>query len=175
VAAYGFTALLPVAGSRIVTAGFALLLAESLPKTLVLPQNPYRLPPGSWAHAGGEFSESVRASERNLLATFLSLPPAGRIITDNASYPRVFATVGVEVVPLWSPEIAWLFDGGLPADELARRWRQSGLRYLVLGKSASGTAFVMKHAQWHAPYFTVRTVGEVGNDEILEAVATPPE
>jgi hypothetical protein len=81
----------------------------------------------------------------------------------------------VEVMPLWSPEVAWLFDPKLPAEEIARRWQHSGLRYLVLGKSSSGMDFVSTRAQWRAPYFIVRTVAESGNNVILEVVATPPE
>lgn len=170
-AAYGSVAYLPAIGLRAVAVLLALVLAESLPKTLVLPQNPYRLTLDAWAHAGRAFTDSVRASERAMLTAFQSLPPSRRIITDNASYARVFATIGVEVLPIWSPDIAWLFDEKLPADELAHRWRQSGLRYLVLGKSPSGIDFVLKRAQWRAPYFTVRMAAESGNDVILEVVA----
>jgi hypothetical protein len=62
----------------------------------------------------------------------------------------------------------------MPAEKIARQWQESGLRYLVLGKSASGLDYVRTHAQWKAPYFSVRTVAESGNDQILEVVARPP-
>lgn len=174
IAAYGSTIWVAPVVAHVVTIGLALILVESLPKTLVLPQNPYRVPAADWPQAGRQFTDAVRANEQALLETFKKLPPAQRIVTDNASFPRVFAALGVEVLPLWSPDIAWLFDPKLPAEQIARRWQQSGLRYLVLGKSASGVDFVRARAQWKAPYFSVRTVAESGNDLILEVVATPP-
>lgn len=174
-AAYGLTSWLPAAASRVVIVAFVLMLAESLPKTLVLPQNPYKTATGDWLHAGRQFTDSVRVAEQAMLDTFQTLPATKRILTDNAGFPRVFARIGVEVIPLWSPDVAWLFDPKLPAEEIARRWQQSGLRYLVLGKSPSGMDFVSTRAQWRAPYFTVRTVAESGNNVIIEVVAAPPE
>jgi hypothetical protein len=173
-AAYGLTSWLPAAAHRVVITTCALLLAESLPKTLVLPQNPYLTAPRNWHHAGRQFTDSVRDVEQAMLDTFQTLPAPKQILTDNAGFPRVFARIGVEVIPLWSPDVAWLFDPNLPAEEIARRWEQSGLRYLVVGRTASGMDFVSARAQWRAPYFRVQTVAESGNNLILEVIATPP-
>jgi hypothetical protein len=174
-AAYGCALWVAPVVAHLVTLGVALILAESLPKTLVLPQNPYHVPIGEWPQAGRRFTDSVRADEQALLDTFTKLPHPRRIVSDNASYQHAFAALGVAVLPLWSPDIAWLFDAKLPAEEIARRWRRTGLRYLVLGKSASGMDYVRARAQWRAPYFTVQTVAESGNDLILEVQANPPE
>jgi hypothetical protein len=153
----------------------ALVLLESLPKTLVLPENPYRVTARDWPQAGGQFIASVRTGEQELLAKLQPLPDRRRILSDDAGMPRVFAAIGTEVAPLWSPEVAWLFDGSLKSEVVARRWQISGFRYLVLGKSGPTAGFVRTHAQWRAPYFTVRTVAETETHLILEAtVAVMP-
>ena len=56
-------------------------------------------------------------------------------------------------------------------EEVARRWRKSGLRYLVLGKSGATANFMSTHARWRAPYFTLRPVTETDTHVILEATS----
>lgn len=173
-AAYGLTRWLPAGAAPFTAAALAVLLVESLPKTLVLPQNPYKTAAAGWPEAGRAFSDAVRAGEQTVLAAVTPLPGVRRIVTDNASFARVFGAAGLEAVPPWSPDVAWLFDATLPPEDLARRWQQSGLRYLVLGKSPSGADFVLSRACWRAPYFTVRTLAEVDNNLLIEATAAPP-
>jgi hypothetical protein len=170
VASYGlaFWVQHPVA-ARYAAAGVALLLLESLPKTLALPENPYRLAPREWPQAAGQFPAVVRTVNDALLAKVQALPEHRRIVSDHAGLPRVFAPVGTEVLPLWSPEVAWLFDETLKPGEVARRWRKSGLRYLVLGKTGASANFMQIHARWRAPYFTLKPVAETETHVILEA------
>ena len=157
------------AAARYAAAGVALLLLESLPKTLVLPENPYRLAVREWPQAADRFPAVVRNVNDTLLARIQSLPDRRRILSDHAGLPRLLAPLGTEVAPLWSPEVAWLFDETLKPEEVARRWRLSGLRYLVLGKTGAGANFVQTHARWRAPYFTLQTVAETETHVILEA------
>lgn len=153
----------------------AVLVLESLPKTLVLPENPYRLAVRDWPQAPARFPVLVRAGEQALLTQIKSLPNRHRILSDDAGLPRVLAAINTEVAPLWSPEITWLFDATLAPEEIARRWRQSGLRYFVLGKSGATAGFMSSQARWRAPYFTLRTVTETDTHVILEAtVASDP-
>ncbi len=146
----------------------ALVLLESLPKTLVLPENPYRTAVRDWPQAGGQFISSVRTQEQQLLAKLHALPDRSRILTDNAGLPRVFASIGTEVAPLWTPEVAWLFDVRLKPKEIALRWQKSGLRYMVLGKSGPTANFIRTHARWRAPYFILNPVSETDDQVILE-------
>jgi hypothetical protein len=173
-AAYGFTVWAAPIVAHVVTIGAALILAESLPKTLLLPENPYRVPWTEWPQASRRFADSVGTGDEALLAALRSLPLRGRIIADNAGYPRLLRRLDVEVVPLWSPDVAWLFDPDLPPLEIARRWQRAGFRHLVLGKTPSGADYVVKRARWRAPYFSVRTVAETEATVIIEAIATLP-
>ncbi len=155
--------------AKITALAVALVLLESLPKTLVLPENPYRVAPRDWLTAGGQFIASVRTDEQALLAKLKPLPERRKVLSDDAGMPRVFAVIDTEVAPLWSPEVSWLFDTKLKPEAVAQRWRKSGLRYLVLGKSGATSDFIRTHAQWRAPYFTLKPVAETDTHVILEA------
>lgn len=177
VAAYGLGfGLQHPAAAKFATFAVALLLLESLPKTLVLPENPYRLGVREWPQAAAQFPAIVRTVNAGLLARVAPLPDRRRILSDHAGLPRIFAPIGTEVAPLWSPEVAWLFDGTLAPEVVAQHWRQSGLRYLVLGKTGATAGFMQNYARWRAPYFTLRPVAETDTHVILEAtVPAAPE
>ena len=170
VAAYGlgFWVQHPAA-TKYAAVAVALIVLESLPKTLVLPENPYRLGVREWPRAAAQFPAVVRTVNDALLARVQPLPDRRRILSDHAGLPRIFTPIGTEVAPLWSPEVAWLFDGTLEPEVVAQRWRQSGLRYLVLGKTGATAGFMQNYARWRAPYFTLRPVAETDTHIILEA------
>lgn len=170
VAAYGLGfSVRHAAAAKFAAVAVALVLVESLPKTLVLPENPYRLGPREWPHAAARFPAEVRGVNEALLARVQPLSDRRRILSDHAGLPRIFAPIGTEVAPLWSPEVAWLFDGTLDPEVVAQRWRQSGLRYLVMGKTGATAGFMQKYARWRAPYFKLQPVAETETHVILEA------
>ncbi|MDB6114793.1 MAG: Dolichyl-phosphate-mannose-protein mannosyltransferase, partial [Lacunisphaera sp.] len=155
--------------------GVGLLSLEALPKTLLLPENPYQVAVRDWPAAGGQFPATVRAQEEELIAKLTPLPGRRQVLSDLAALPRRLAAINTEVLPLWSPEVAWLFDGSVKPEEVARRWQQSGLRYVVIAKSGPTPDFFRTHARWRAPYFTLKPVAETASAIILEAVvATLP-
>jgi hypothetical protein len=162
--------------TRLAALAVILISLEALPKTLVLPENPYRVAPRDWPQAGSSFNRSVQSADEELVARLKPLSNRSKIISDDASLPRIFARIDTVVIPLWSPEVDWLFDRHLKSEEIARRWRKSGIHYLVLAKSGPAADFVRTHAQWRAPYFTVRPVAETEDRQILEATVdvVPP-
>lgn len=151
-------------------------LLESFPKTLVLPENPYRLAVRDWPKAGEGFRADVKISEWKLTTTIQALPDRGRgrILTDNAGLPRVLASSGIEVVPLWSPEVDWLFEPNLKQEVTASLWQKSGFAYLLIGKASPTANFMNTHAQWRTPYFTVTTVVEDDLLLVLHVTAVAP-
>jgi hypothetical protein len=174
VSAYAYGLLIRHAtAAKLAAAVVALIAIETLPKTLALPENPYRLAARDWLAAGARFPDSVRAGEQALLAKLQPLPGHERIIADNASLQRAFAPGGITVLPFWSPEVAWLFDSTQPAERVAELWRTSGLRYLVIGKTGPTPDFIRTHARWRAPYFNVRPVADTETHLVLEATVAP--
>jgi hypothetical protein len=151
----------------------SLALIEALPKTLVLPENPYRLSPANWPTAGRQFTDSVRAAEAEIQKLVGALPGKGRLLTDNAGLPRLLAPIGVQVIPLWSPDVAWLFQDGDTPEEVARKWKAEGFQYIAIGKAGPSADYIRNHVRWRAPYFTLKTAVETDTWLILEASAVP--
>jgi len=155
--------------SRYGAIAIAMIAIETLPKTLVLPENPYRIAWREWPQAGMKFMTAVREEDKLLVDALRPLPGRDRILTDNAGLPRVLAEIGTEAVPLWTPDAAWLFDSRLKPQQIAQHWQQSGFRYLVLTKSEATTEFIRTHARWRAPYFVLNKLVETDSHIILEA------
>jgi len=158
-------------GRGVFAAAIALMLLESLPKTLVLPENPYQLAARDWLQAGRKFVGEVQEGESELVTKLGRAPGHERILSDNAGLPRALAKIGGTVLPLWSPDVAWLFDHNLRPEEIARRWKQAGFRYLVLAKSGPTPEFLRTEARWNTPYFTLLPATFTRDYVILEAIA----
>ena len=77
------------------------------------------------------------------------------MLTDIGGLPRLLQSIDVETVPLWSPDMAWLFDARIKPEEIARRWQKTGLVYVVIGKESPTGNFMRNFAQLWSPYFTV--------------------
>ena len=93
-----------------------------------------------------------------LTAALLALPGNHRILSDYAGLPHALAGTGLTVVPVWSPEVAWLFDDKTPPDAVAHHWRQSRLRYIVTSPSQPFLDFLNRHARGSTPLFASTVV-----------------
>ncbi len=62
----------------------------------------------------------------------LGLPPGCRLLTDNADCHAALSGRGVDVVPVWSPEVAFLFDAGGEVGEQCRMLREIGIGHVLL-------------------------------------------
>jgi len=152
----------------------AVLLA-TLPVSLTLPHNPYHLRVAAWPDVGQRFVDESRQADDALARHLVALPDHARILSEGVSLPRSLASTGITVVPLWSPEVAWLFDHRLPPDEVARRWRQSGLRYVVMTHSPKQLEFLARRAVWLVPFFHIRREWQSDGYVVLEVTAPPRE
>jgi hypothetical protein len=156
----------------LLAAGLALLVLESLPKTLVLPDNPYRVPIRDWADASRKITDSFHAAQPELAAKLARLPGGHRIVSDGFDLPELGATVGLEVAPLWSPEFDWLANQAIDPAEAARRWQASGLRFLVMGRTGPMHDWLQTHARMRTAYYSIEQVDETNSHVILEIKAT---
>ena len=161
-------------GRKLCAVVLALLVLESLPKTLVLPENPYRTPPSEWLTAGRKFDDDVRLHEQELVAKLAALPDHARLLSENAGLPRLLAPHGVTVVPIWSPTVAFIFDSALPPAEVARQLIGSRLHYLILSRSGLGFEFLNQRARWPAPWCKVTPVAETTAYVVYAITVTPP-
>jgi len=164
IAAYNASAVV----RRWLPLGIALLSLEALPKTLVLPDNPYRVPFRNWATASRQITESFHVADPELAAKLARLPGRRRIVSDGFDLPELGARVGLEVAPLWSPEFRWLVDSTIDPAMAARQWQSSGLRFLVMGRTGPMAAWLPTHAQMRTTYFTIDPVDQTDTHVILE-------
>lgn len=146
------------------TAAFAMsiLLVLTLIPNLALPAN-YGTTP--WREWPAFFSPKMAADPTvaavlNVRASDPTASPADVILADSPGYQKRFATTGLRVVPLWSPQVDGWFDAALPASETRRLWRASGITLLVITKWQTHLDFFYKHSRWAQPPFQVRLVAE---------------
>jgi|GEM_PF-741370 len=157
----------------LVHGALACLLLATLPATLTLPRNPYRVSPREWPGLGREYVDRSRAADAELASYLQTLPMHRRILSECVSLPRSLAPARITVVPMWSPEVAWLFDSKLKPLEVARDWHRSGLHYVVMTRAPAQFELLMHLARWKAPFFTVKRIWESNAYLVLE-VATAP-
>ncbi len=126
--------------------GLTLLAGDAALRALALPANVYRVPPRSWLTLGGAIHEfHARPAYRELA----QLAGAERLLVlgPNALLTRQ----GARTVPLWSPEVRWLFDATLPPLEIGRRLRSQNIGYVVLNSGPANERFLARSAFFRDP------------------------
>ncbi|MBS0662760.1 MAG: hypothetical protein JSR48_05810 [Verrucomicrobia bacterium] len=176
-AAYGAHALTGArfreSAGRLADAGLVIVTAFTLPVTLTLPHHPFKLSPVDWPDAGMRFVDDQRQADAEVEHHLAKLPEHGRILSECVSLPRALASADITVVPLWSPEVQWLYDRGLPPAEVASRWRATGIRYVVLTRSPKQLEFFARRAVWVEPWFHIHREWQSDRYVVLEVTVTP--
>ena len=132
VSASGWLALLAKRSKKVrVTIGAVITLAcaWSFLYVVLYPREPDDLPPGRWMHAALQ-SYSNTPSEIYLLDAVKKHVPATfpfRILSDNAYAHVVLSGIGVEVVPIWSPGVRFIFDNSLEPEAIRQRLRSTNI------------------------------------------------
>ena len=174
-AAFGGYAIMAAShpARRIADTALALALLATLPFTLTLPENAGRTPLRHWPDAASAFERVTRPSIAQLTAALRALPGPPRVLTDYAGLPPALVGTAFTAVPIWSPEVAWLFDQPTPPADQARRWRESHLRYLVTSSAPAYRDFLTRHTAARAPDFTLAPVWQSEAFLIFEVLPGP--
>lgn len=118
---------------------WGLLLAASFPFNLGPTQLGPALPTLLQHH-------EMPLAERELAAfAQRSLPRAARILSENAFAHALLQPLGFDVVPIWSPEVAFVFDASTPAREVRRKLDERGIRYLLFYPNRPNTRYCVRH------------------------------
>ncbi|MDB6169105.1 MAG: Dolichyl-phosphate-mannose-protein mannosyltransferase [Verrucomicrobia bacterium] len=152
-------------------AAVLLVFLATLPLTLTFPHNAYHLPVREWAGAGGRFVEERRRADAQVGQFLLRQPDHDRILTECVSLPRALAPSGITAVPMWSPGVDWLFDRAASPSQIARHWRESGLRYVVMTRSPQQLELLSRRAGWVAPNFSIRRIWQSDGYVIFDVSA----
>lgn len=148
------------------TLALGLLTLGTIPSTLALPQNPWRTPPRDWPAFAPRLSAPMGEADETVAIVRRTGRP-GVVIADGAGYQRRFATAGMTAIPLWSPAVDWLFDAELAPAEAARRWRESGARFLIVTKWQRNVDFFNLQSRWSRPPFQMQLIGETPQTAIF--------
>src|SRR6185369_5516380 len=66
-----------------------------------------------------------------------------KVLSETAAAQGIFRPAGAEVVPLWSPEVAFLFTPAAPGEAVARLQRM-GYTHLLLTRVQSSVDFLTR-------------------------------
>jgi hypothetical protein len=111
--------------------GFWILWPLGLVSTLIFPSNISN--PNAWSTI-----LSRRADPKLWYELLKKLPQGTRILTDNAYIHTFLYGKGIDVVPIWSPEVAFLLDPAVSGLEARKRLRQAGIQLVVFGSDLNG-------------------------------------
>jgi hypothetical protein len=125
-----------------VLVGLGLYGLDAALRAWTVPANPYRLAPREWAAAGygmqREFDENSLPFLRTAAARC-----TGKVLSETAGAQRVFRAAGKELIPVWSPEVAFLF-GPAGAKDAARRLQDLGYTHVLLTRVQSSVDFLAR-------------------------------
>lgn len=151
-------------------AAFALALfaTDSALRALTLPANVYRLPTSEWLTTGRVARDF---DNQPLYGELARVAGSARILVlgPNAQ----LTALGMRTVPLWSPEVRFLFEAGATPEATARRLRAAGIGFVFLTKGPANERYLARSAFFRDPAGTLRALWS-GDDQILLKIADAP-
>lgn len=111
-------------------------------RACTIPANPYQLAPHEWATAGYSMQRDFERLNRPFLEAASRVVP-GKVLSETAAAQGIFRVAGGKVVPVWSPEVAFLFSPAGPGEAVARL-RQMGYTHVLLTRVQSSVDFLTR-------------------------------
>ena len=149
-------------------AGFAMAVfaTDSALRALTLPGTVYKIPPADWLSAGRAVHDY---HARPIYAELVRAAGPARIL---ALGPNALLTSrGAQTLPLWSPDVAYLFDDRLAPDAVARRLLAANIGFVLLNRGPANERFLARSAFFRDPGSALRAVWTDGDMVFLEVVA----
>jgi hypothetical protein len=78
------------------------------------------------------------------------LPPGTRLLAENACAFAALAGTDYEVVPVWSPEVSFLFDKALDPRTICRRLEEHNIRAVVYNPVSLSTHYLQRASPFYA-------------------------
>jgi hypothetical protein len=150
-------------------AGLTLLAVDSALRALVLPANVYRVPPAQWLTVGRALHEyHARPLYRELVRV------AGNerllVLGPNA----LLTSLGARTLPLWSPEVGFVFDPKLLPSEIARRLRAAEIGFVLLTQGEVNARFLARSSFFRDPAGALQPVWSDPDLVLLRVHAPSP-
>jgi 4-amino-4-deoxy-L-arabinose transferase-like glycosyltransferase len=148
--------------------GLGLIALDAALRALTLPGPVYKIPPADWLTAGGAVHEYHARPVYARIAQFAG-PQRLLVLGPNA----LLTLHGARTAPLWSPEVAFVFDRRLPPVEIARRLRAAGFGYILLNQGAANERYLAHSAYFLDPGSTLRAVASAEDMILLKILDAP--
>jgi hypothetical protein len=114
---------------------------------MLFPFNPLSLPPAQWL--SNAFQPTLPPAEFQLRDPFIRILPRGyRVLSDSAYLHAALLDAGIEVVPVWSPEVRFLFSS--PPEESERRLAELHIGSVVLAPRTLNGAYLASASPFYA-------------------------
>ncbi len=154
-------------GQDVAVLGLTLFAGDAALRALTLPANVYRVPPHAWLTLGGAIHEF---HERPAYRQIAQLAGTERLLVlgPNALLTRQ----GSRTVPLWSPEVRFVFDAALSPLEIARRLRAARIGYVLLNRGPANERILAHSAFFRDP---AGTLPHLWSDADLILLRVAPE
>jgi hypothetical protein len=148
------------------------LLIATLPQTLTLPRNAWRIPVTEWSGVR-DTHDSLAAQDQRATQIAAALGGARLLVADGAGHQPRLARRGVTVLPPWSPDAEWLFDPAVDAGVARQAWRRTGIRHVLVEKFGPTASFIRARARWLRPPFHSERVWEDASAILLKIDCDP--
>ena len=151
---------------RSVALALTILALDAALRALTMPANVYRVPWTAWLTVGGAVQEF---HERSTYRELAAVAGTNRMLVlgPNALLTRQ----GARTVPLWSPEVRFLFDEKLPPDEIARRLQAAQITFVLLNTGPVNERFLAHSHFFREPAGTLQPVWHDSDTVLLRVVS----
>jgi hypothetical protein len=139
-----------LAGASVALSLFAV---DAALRALTLPGNVYKIPPAEWLTAGRAVHDY---HDRAIYRELVRVASGERILVLGPN--ALLTSLGGRTLPLWSPEMRFLFDDQLEAKEIVRRLHASGVGFVLLNRGPANERYLARSRFFRNPNGTLRPV-----------------
>ncbi|MEO5959671.1 MAG: glycosyltransferase family 39 protein [Opitutaceae bacterium] len=154
-----------LAGASLALGLFAL---DAALRALTLPGNVYKIPAAAWLTAGRGVHEY---HARPIYREIVRVTNGQRLLVLGPN--ALLTTLGARTLPLWSPEVLYLFDETVAPAEVARRLRAANIGFVLLNKGSVNERYVSRSPFFKKPAGSLRPIW-TDEDMILHQIVPPP-
>jgi hypothetical protein len=141
------------ANTNAVVFALCLFATDSALRALTLPANVYRVPPSRWLGVGNAIHEY---HQRPIYREFVRVAGDQRILVLGPN--ALLTTSGARTVPLWSPEVQFLFDPRLSPSAVAPRLQALNIGFVLLNTGKVNERFLAGSGFFRNPPDALRPV-----------------
>jgi hypothetical protein len=138
--------------------GLGLFALDASLRAWTIPLNPYTIAPLEWPDSGYLYQRDFARDDQAFLVSIARQVP-GKVLSDSAGVQGLFRAQGRQLVPLWSPDAAFLCSAGFTGDAVTRL-RELGYTNLLLKRAQFSMDFLGRTGALQRLQGRIHVVGE---------------